>query len=248
MVQNKETLLFDPIFWNPPINERYVFKHSSPLIKDNSPLLIYEVHIGLSSKDPKISTYLEFANDIIPRIKKSGYNTIQIMAIMEHAYYGSFGYHVTNFFAISSKFGTPEELKYLIDMAHSMGILVLIDLVHSHASTNVLDGINKLDGTEYLYFHSGPRGTHELWDSRCFDYSQYETKRFLLSNLSWFINEYNFDGFRFDGVTSMLYNHHGIAYSFTKGYEEYFGETVDEDAVVYLMLANHLIKTIRPVR
>ena len=167
------------------------------------------------------------------------------MAIMEHAYYGSFGYHVTNFFAISSRFGTPDDLKNLINTAHSMGITVLIDLVHSHASTNILDGINNLDGTDYLYFHSGERGKHELWDSRCFNYKSYETKRLLLSNLSFYLNEYNFDGFRFDGITSMLYIHHGIGHSFVNGYKEYFDkELTDDYAIVYLMLANHLVKKI----
>lgn len=169
------------------------------------------------------------------------------MAIMEHAYYGSFGYHVTNFFAISSRFGSPDDLKFLIDKAHSYGIVVLIDLVHSHASTNVLDGLNLLDGTDYLYFHSGNKGKHNLWDSRLFDYSIYETKRFLLSNLSYYLTEFQFDGFRFDGITSMLYTHHGIGHSFVNGYNEYFNKDLTDDyAFVYLMLANRLIKEINP--
>lgn len=169
------------------------------------------------------------------------------MAVMEHAYYGSFGYHVTNFFASSSRFGSPDDLKFLIDKAHSFGIVVLIDLVHSHASTNVLDGLNLLDGTDYLYFHSGNKGKHELWDSRLFDYSNYETKRFLLSNLSYYLNEFDFDGFRFDGITSMLYTHHGIGHSFVNGYNEYYSKDLTDDyAFVYLMLANRLIKEINP--
>lgn len=239
--------MYDPVFWNPDDKEKYVFKNKiDPKVSQESPL-IYEVHIGLSSEDHKVSTYKEFTKNVLPRIKDCGYNTIQCMAIMEHAYYGSFGYHVTNFFAASSRFGTPEDLKELIDTAHGMGIQVLIDLVHSHASTNVLDGINNLDGTDHLYFHSGARGKHELWDSRCFDYAQYETKRFLLSNLHYFLTEYQFDGFRFDGITSMIYIHHGLGHAFVRGYDEYFGDQVDEDALVYLMMANTLIKQINPV-
>lgn len=244
--QDPHTLLYDTCMWNPGKDEKYVFKHEKP--RGNCTMLIYEAHIGLSSEEGKISTYNEFADNVLPWIKKCGYNTIQLMAIMEHAYYASFGYHVTNFYAISSRFGTPEELKRLIDIAHSMGIRVLIDLVHSHASTNVADGINNFDGTDYCLFHGGPRGQHVLWDSRCFNYSSYETKRFLLSNLAFYLEEYQFDGFRFDGVTSMLYTHHGLNYGFSGGYHEYFNEMVDVDACVYLMMANFLIRLINPVR
>lgn len=147
--------------------------------------------------------------NVLPRIKKLGYNVIQMMAIMEHAYYGSFGYHVTNFFAVSSRYGPPEDLKELIDTAHGLGIAVFLDLVHSHASANAMDGINLLDGTDHLYFHAGAKGRHELWDSQIFNYTKWEVLRFLLSNLAWYIEEYHFDGFRFDGITSMLYAHHG---------------------------------------
>ncbi len=241
--------MFDPVFWNPQTKFEFTFKSPNIPLKQLETFtpLIYEVHIGLSSEEGKISSYLEFTHNVLPRIKKNGYNTIQIMAIMEHAYYGSFGYHVTNFFAISSKFGTPDDLKYLINEAHSLGLYVLIDLVHSHASTNVMDGINNLDGTDYLYFHSGERGKHLLWDSRCFDYSHYETKRFLLSNLAYYLIEYNFDGFRFDGITSMLYIHHGIGHAFVNGYDEYFNKDLTDDfACAYLMLANYLIKKINP--
>lgn len=94
------------------------------------------------------------------------------MAIMEHAYYASFGYQVTSFFAASSRYGTPEELKELVDVAHSQGLYVLLDIVHSHASKNVADGLNQWDGTNSCYFHDGPRGEHSLWDSRLFNYSE----------------------------------------------------------------------------
>lgn len=168
------------------------------------------------------------------------------MAIMEHPYYASFGYQVTNFFAPSSRFGTPEELEELIDTAHGLGIAVLLDVVHSHASKNVLDGINEFDGTDHWMFHEGSRGRHELWDSRLFNYGHYETLRFLLSNLRYWVQEYGFDGFRFDGVTSMLYHHHGIGTGFSGNYDEYFGMSTDVDAIVYMMLANDMLHTFYP--
>lgn len=175
-----------------------------------------------------------------------GYNAIQLMAIMEHAYYASFGYQVTSFFAASSRYGTPDDLKYLVDAAHKAGIYVLLDIVHSHASKNVLDGLNQFDGTDACFFHSGPRGSHELWDSRLFDYSNWEVLRFLLSNLIWYLEEYRFDGFRFDGVTSMLYHSHGLGHGFSGDYNEYFGLNTDTQAFNYLQLANHIVHQFAP--
>lgn len=230
--------VYDGIFWNPP--EKYVWKNTSPPKPDA--VKIYEAHVGISTSEPRVGTYKEFTQNVLPRIHKLGYNTIQLMAIMEHAYYASFGYQITSFFAISSRYGPPEDLKELIDTAHGLGITVLLDVVHSHASKNVLDGINNFDGTDYQYFHGGPKGQHDLWDSRLFNYGKHEVLRFLLSNLRFFIDEYHFDGFRFDGVTSMLYHHHGIGTGFSGGYHEYFGPAVDEEGVVYLMLANLMLK------
>jgi 1,4-alpha-glucan branching enzyme len=200
--------LYDAIFWNPPEGERYEIKHSRPP-KPKS-LRIYEAHVGISSPDMKVTSYKEFTETMLPRIHYLGYNAIQLMAIMEHAYYASFGYQINNFFAASSRYGTPEELKELIDTAHRLGILILLDVVHSHASNNVLDGLNMFDGSDHLYFHAGGKGSHDLWDSRLFNYGNHEVLRFLLSNLRFWMEEYNFDGFRFDGVTSILYIHHGI--------------------------------------
>jgi 1,4-alpha-glucan branching enzyme len=171
---------------------------------------VYEAHVGISSPELRVTTYKEFTKNMLPRIKGLGYNVIQLMAIMEHAYYASFGYQVNNFFAASSRYGPPEDLKELVDTAHSMGLVVLLDVVHSHASKNVLDGLNEFDGSDHQYFHEGGRGQHELWDSRLFNYGHHEVMRFLLSNLRFWMDEYQFDGFRFDGVTSMLYLHHGI--------------------------------------
>ncbi|XP_073275116.1 1,4-alpha-glucan-branching enzyme-like isoform X2 [Primulina huaijiensis] len=238
---------YDGVYWNPPPSERYEFNHSRPPKPKAS--RIYEAHVGMSSSEPRVNTYREFADFVLPRIQANNYNTVQLMAVMEHSYYASFGYHVTNFFAVSSRSGTPEDLKYLIDKAHSLGLQVLMDVVHSHASNNVTDGLNGFDvgqSSQDSYFHTGDRGYHKLWDSRLFNYANWEVLRFLLSNLRWWLDEFRFDGFRFDGVTSMLYHHHGINMAFTGNYNEYFSETTDVDAVVYLMLANDLIHGVLP--
>ncbi|ODO09900.1 1,4-alpha-glucan-branching enzyme [Cryptococcus amylolentus CBS 6273] len=237
--------IYDGRFWNPPQNETYQFKygHSQQSVDG---LKIYEAHVGISSPNMRVTTYKEFETDVLPRIKELGYNCIQMMAIMEHAYYASFGYQVSNFFAASSRYGTPEELKSLIDKAHELGFSVLLDVVHSHACKNILDGINMFDGSDHLYFHEGAKGRHELWDSRLFNYGSHEVLRFLLSNLRFWMDTFMFDGFRFDGVTSMMYKHHGIGTGFSGGYHEYFGEGVDTEAMVYLMLANAMLHEVYP--
>lgn len=222
----------------------YQFKYPRPARP--RALRIYECHVGMSSQEPKVNSYIEFKEDMLPRIRDLGYNAIQIMAIQEHAYYGSFGYHVTNFFAASSRCGTPDELKAMIDEAHRMGIVVLMDVVHSHASKNTMDGINMFDGTDHQYFHGGERGNHWMWDSRLFNYGNWETVRFLLSNTRWWLDEYKFDGYRFDGVTSMMYHHHGLSMAFTGNYDEYFGMSTDIDALVYLMLVNYTVHSFWP--
>jgi 1,4-alpha-glucan branching enzyme len=108
-----------------------------------------------------------------------------------------------------------------------------------------VEGLSRFDGTPFQYFHNGPRGKHEAWDSRCFDYGKHQVIHFLLSNCRYWLDEFRFDGFRFDGVTSMLYLHHGLGKTFTS-YEDYFDDSVDNDALTYLALANRLIHRIRP--
>ncbi|XP_078579753.1 1,4-alpha-glucan-branching enzyme-like [Branchiostoma floridae x Branchiostoma japonicum] len=241
-IPSNETKIYEAMFWNPP--EKYVFQQSRPAPPRS--LRIYESHVGISSWEGKVADYKHFAYNVIPRIKKQGYNCIQMMAIMEHAYYASFGYQITSFFAASSRYGPPDDLKLLIDTAHKEGITVLLDVVHSHASKNVLDGLNQFDGTNACFFHAGSRGNHDLWDSRCFDYTNWEVLRFLLSNLRWWMEEYQFDGFRFDGVTSMLYHSHGIAHGFSGGLGEYFGLPTDSESLTYLTLANHMLHELYP--
>ncbi|WP_026957049.1 alpha-amylase family glycosyl hydrolase [Algoriphagus vanfongensis] len=206
--------------------------------------LIYECHVGMALEKEGVGTYKEFEKEILPRIKKGGYNAIQLMAVMEHPYYGSFGYHVSNFFAASSRFGTPEDLKSLINQAHDMGIAVIMDIVHSHAVKNINEGLNEFDGSDHQYFHPGDRGYHEGWDSKLFDYGKWEVQQFLLSNIRYWLEEFHFDGFRFDGATSMLYHHHGHRTFDQPG--AYFDEGVDADAVLYFQLANTLIHQLKP--
>lgn len=215
-IQDHESKAFNGAFVS---LDDFHFMYPKPEWKNNeTPLRVYECHIGISGVEPKIHSFTHFKDTVLPYIAKLGYNTIQIMAILEHPYYGSFGYHVTNFFAVSSRFGNPREFKELVDAAHEMGIKVIIDLVHAHAAKNIDEGLNYWDGTDYQYFHSGEKGIHSQWDSRIFDFSKYEVLRFLLSNIRFWIEEFNTDGFRFDAVTSMLYKHHGINYGFTGQY------------------------------
>ena len=213
--------------------------------KPEKTLYIYECHIGMAQEEPRIGTYDEFRLNTLPRIKELGYNTLQIMAIMEHPYYASFGYQVSNFFAASSRYGTPDQLKALINAAHEMGIAVLLDVVHSHAAINTREGINEFDGSQHQFFHEGARGFHQAWKTKLFNYHKNEVLHFLLSNLKYWQTEYHFDGFRFDGVTSMLYHNHGLGTDFT-GYPSYFSLNTDTEAVTYLQLANDLVRQVNP--
>ena len=240
-VQDVETKLFCAQVWNPA--EPYVWKNGRPGPRRTP--LVYECHIGMSSDQEKVATFDEFRQNVLPRVKSLGYDTLQIMALQEHPYYGSFGYQVSNFFALSSRFGTPEEFKRLVDEAHGMGIAVVMDIVHSHSVDNELEGLGMFDGREDLYFHYGPAGRHPAWGSRCFDYGKNETCCFLLSNLKFWMEEYHLDGFRFDGVTSMIYWDHGLGKDFGN-YELYFNSNVDESALGYLAMANVLVHELYP--
>lgn len=240
VVQDDVSKIFCAQVWEP---EPYVWKYAAPP-KPEHPL-IYEAHIGMSSQEAKISSFLEFQQTVLPRVKDLGYNMIQLMAIQEHPYYGSFGYQVSNFFAPSFRFGTPEELMELIDTAHGMGISVILDIIHSHAVKNVKEGLGYIDGSDHLYMRHGEQGHHRVWDSRCFDYGKQETLHFLLSNLKYWLEKFRFDGFRFDGVTSMCYFDHGIGVDFME-YAQYFDGNVDEDAISYLTLANRLVRAVNP--
>lgn len=240
VVQNKQNITFECEV----VDDRKAFPWTDKGFTGEDELYIYEAHIGMAQEEGKVGSYREFADNILPRIHKAGYNTLQLMAIMEHPYYGSFGYQVSSFFAASSWFGKPEDLKYLVNKAHAMGIRVLLDVVHSHAVKNEAEGLNNFDGSGGMYFLPGERGRHPDWDSCCFDYGRDEVLEFLLSNVRWWLEEFRFDGFRFDGVTSMLYFHRGHEPFGDLG--AYFGSSVDLDAVAYLQLAATLIQRVKP--
>lgn len=240
VVQDDNTKIFSAQVWDDAHPYQFQVKEFKPVV---DPLLIYECHIGMASEQETVGTYEEFRTNILPRIKADGYNAVQIMAIQEHPYYGSFGYHVSSFFAASSRFGTPDELKHLIDDAHAMGLTVIMDIVHSHAVKNEREGLGRFDGSYNQYFHQGVRREHPAWDSLCFDYGKDEVLHFLLSNCKFWLEEYHFDGFRFDGVTSMIYYSHGLTDSYTD-YADYYNGNEDGDAICYLTLANKLIHEI----
>jgi len=237
VVQDSQTLIFNAQVWHP--KEPYQWK-SPEFLPSNDPLLIYETHVGMALEDCRVGTYREFEHHILPKIAHAGYNAIQLMAVQEHPYYASFGYHVSSFFAPSSRFGTPDELKSLVDAAHKRGIRVLMDIIHSHAVKNEVEGISKFDGTCFQFFHDGPKGHHRQWDSRCFDYGKPGVVKFLLSNVRFWVEEFHMDGFRFDGITSMLFADHGLGRAFTS-YGDYYQPDVDTDALSYMYLANRLV-------
>ena len=243
VAQDPETLIFNAQVYDPP--QKYKWKNPVPQYDEDFVPYIYEAHVGMASEDYKVASWNDFRKNILPYIKEAGYNVIQMMAVQEHPFYGSFGYHVSSFFAASSRFGTPDDLKALIDEAHGMGIRVIMDIVHSHAVKNEIEGISKYDGTYYQFFHDGSRGNHPAWDSKCFDYGKDKVIHFLLSNCKYWLEEYKFDGFRFDGVTSMLYHDHGLGTAFMS-YGQYFDNNQDEDAISYLILANKMIHEYNP--
>ena len=242
VVQDDETKIFSAQVWNP--KNPYLFKKNKFKV-NKSPLLIYECHVGMGQDAERVGTYKEFKDIVLPRVVADGYNCIQVMAIQEHPYYGSFGYHVSSFFAPSSRFGTPDELKELIDAAHQNGVAVIMDIVHSHAVKNEIEGLVNLAGDKNQFFYSGDRHEHPAWDSLCFDYGKDEVLHFLLSNCRYWMEEYHFDGFRFDGVTSMLYYSHGLGEAFCN-YNDYFNGHQDDNAICYLTIANKLIHEVNP--
>lgn len=242
VIQDQETKIYSAQVWK---SDKLIKSKPLKMVGHDTPLFIYECHIGMGTNEERVGTFEEFRTKVLPRIKQLGYNVIQIMALQEHPYYGSFGYHVSNYFALSSRFGTPEEFKELVNAAHVMGIRIVMDIVHSHAVKNLNEGLGCIDGVPGLYFYNNERREHPAWDSLCFDYGKEWVQRFLLSNCRYWIEEYGIDGFRFDGVTSMLYHDHGLGKAYTT-YSDYFDGGLDSDAQVYLTLANHLIHEINP--
>ncbi|MFI3322642.1 MAG: alpha-amylase family glycosyl hydrolase [Rikenellaceae bacterium] len=242
VIEDVETHNYTSQIWKPTKEFKWTDADFKPQSTEHP--LIYEAHVGMAQEQPRVGLYRKFTRDILPRVKELGYNSIQLMAIAEHPYYGSFGYHVSNFFAPSSRYGSPEEFKELVNRAHELGISVILDLVHSHYVKNFNEGLNELDGSSHHYSPEGERGNQPYWDSKNFDYARPGVEHFLLSNIKYWMEEYHVDGFRFDGVTSMIYFHHG--YIDFEGRDCYFNEGVNEDAICYLALANELIHEINP--
>ena len=245
VVQDEDNHIFTSQVWRP--EKEYKWKNSSiPEGSDkDKALIIYEAHVGMGTEEYCVGSFSNFEKNVLPRIIAGGYTAVQFMALMEHPYYGSFGYQVSNFFALSSRFGTPEEFKSLVDSCHSSGIRVIMDIIHSHSVKNENEGISRFDGSNFQYFHEGEKGKHPAWDSMLFDYGKSAVLHFLLSNCRYWIEEYKIDGFRFDGVTSMIYHNHGLESSFSS-YDYYYSENTDYDALTYLTLANKLIHSLKP--
>lgn len=241
VVQDEQSKDFSGQLWAPA--EPFDWNGDRFDISSLGSLYIYECHVGMSQEKEGVGTYAEFAGTVLPRIKEDGYNVVQLMAVAEHPYYGSFGYHVSNFFAPSSRFGTPEDLKALIKRAHELGLAVVMDLVQAHYVKNINEGLNEQDGTDHHYSLPGPAGEQPYWDSKLFDYGKPEVEHFLLSNVKYWLDEFHFDGYRFDGVTSMIYTHHG--YTEFDSRDKYFTD-VNGDALAYLTLANKLVHDFRP--
>jgi len=235
VVQPSGSNVYEMSFYNPSESEKYRMKYERPLKPTN--LKIYEINLGIQSPEPRFTTYTYFRDVVLPKIKKQGYNAVQLMGVMEHATYTTFSHQTTSsFYAASSRFGTPEELKSLVDEAHRLGLQVYLDLLHN----------NFVSAIHGLFTHSVEKGFHALWESRVYNFSQIETLRFLLSNIRFWMDEFKFDGFKFNGVSSMLYHSHGLVPSFGGNYEQFFSKSVDTDNLVFLMLANHLVHKLYP--
>jgi len=238
-VQDEATRSFCGQIWEP--EKPFPWTDGGYKKRKVNPLFIYETHIGMAQEEARIGTFDEFIENTLPRIAAAGYNTIQLMAIQGHPYYASFGYQVANFYAVSNWYGDPDGLKRLIDRAHALNLFVLLDVVHSHLAPNTTEGLADFDMSGHQY----TCGEHPAWGTKLFDYGKHEVLHFLLSNLKYWLEEYHFDGFRFDGVTSMLYHDHGLGTCFD-GYHKYFSLNTNSNAVTYLTLATELVHAVNP--
>jgi 1,4-alpha-glucan branching enzyme len=232
--------------WAP--EKPYRFRHRRPA-KAVFPR-IYEAHVGmaqsaLARQGQSVGSYRDFAADMLPRIRDAGYTAVQLMGILEHPLYRSYGYQVSSYFAPSSRFGTPDEFRGLVDAAHGLSLMVILDIPHGHACANTEQGIAAYDGSRYLF-----SGEHNQWGTPSFDYAQEMTRRFLLSNCRYWLEEFRVDGFRFDAVGNMIYADHGVDDDFSHVGRCFYGGNglprADENGELYLCLANALIRRIRP--
>ncbi|WP_367174838.1 1,4-alpha-glucan branching protein GlgB [uncultured Chryseobacterium sp.] len=204
-----------------------------------APLSVYEMHLGSwmrGTDDPeKFFNYKEIAERLVPYIKEMGFTHVEFMPVMEYPYDPSWGYQVTGFFAATSRFGSPQDLMFLINELHKNDIGVILDWVPSHFPGDA-NGLHFFDGT-YLYEHEDPRkGFHPDWKSHIFNYGRPEVKSFLISNALFWLDRYHADGLRVDAVTSMLH----LDYSRNEGEWEpnIFGGNVNLEAKKFLQEFN----------
>ncbi|MGK7392352.1 MAG: 1,4-alpha-glucan branching protein GlgB [Candidatus Cyclobacteriaceae bacterium M2_1C_046] len=211
-------------------------------VGEPQPYSVYEVHFGSWKRkveeDNRSLTYREMADELVDYVKEMGFTHVEFLPVMEHPFYGSWGYQITGYFAPSSRYGSPEDLKYMIDAFHKAEIGVILDWVPSHFPGDA-HGIYRFDGTA-LYEHEDPRkGFHPDWKSYIFNYGRSEVRSFLISNAVYWLDEYHIDGLRVDAVASMLY----LDYSREEGewIPNEFGGNENIEAITLLKEMNEVV-------
>ncbi|MGZ8440640.1 MAG: 1,4-alpha-glucan branching protein GlgB [Candidatus Deferrimicrobiaceae bacterium] len=212
-----------------------------------SPISIYEMHLGSWMRDPgkgnRMLSYRELAPRLVEYLTKMNFTHVEFLPVMEHPFYGSWGYQVTGFFAPTSRYGTPQDFLYLIDILHRHGIGVILDWIPSHFTKDG-HGLNYFDGT-HLFEHADPRqGHHPDWDTQIFNYGRKEVQSFLLSSAYFWLDVFHADGLRVDAVASMLY----LDYSRKEGewIPNRYGGRENLEAIAFLRRFNEDVYRGRP--
>lgn len=208
----------------------------------DQPWSVYEMHLGSWMRNPdepeRLLNYREIADRLVPYIKETGFTHVEFLPVMEHPYYPSWGYQITGYFAASSRYGSPQDLMYLIERLHQNDIGVILDWVPSHFPGDA-HGLHKFDGS-YLYEHEDPRkGFHPDWQSYIFNYGRNEVRSFLISNAFFWLDRFRVDGLRVDAVASMLY------LDYSRNHDEWipneFGSNENLEAVHFLKELNEAV-------